>query len=701
MSALFEFFIYICRVFCLLKYKNNSSILIQRMKKVTILIFLALVAFMMTLSAQEKPPTYLWPIKDGKAGENILSAPQTYIAGELNFSDLFIGAPEGTTVVSPVDGIIPYTAISYYENLTHSGSYTLTGSYDETLAKLRKDFDKSKDARYLNGILAIQCNDGNKIYISGLTGDICFKTGQKIKRGEPIGKVGYSYRKIKEPSIHVSISRYGKVADPMQSFGIKSTFIPPAEIKPVTTLTKQQAKEDFSIYINSLKEVYPGLYNVLSREELKQYVDETNAYIDSFTGDMSFGQFWYMMQRTVAKIHDSHIYMHGPIWEKPQTTPAGFQPKITIGRINNTLICTNAVKEYQHLIEKPIVSVNGLSADSIKEIISSYITTYDAKVEQYKDYRLALNFGAIFRKPYGTDRYDMLVEFADGTKADIKGQNVKNGFPQYVNNMRGFHMINRNKNSFALKVLNDSIAYISLSTFSLNQVQVEEIAAFIDSISDKKNLIVDVRNNGGGDAGVLSQLYSYLAGDSMTLDGYMKVNKRGDFESFKYSLNRMSDDIVFPDYKPEDGKDGYYLRGVESECKVKPDPAINYKGRVYMLANENSLSAAASFPALLVRNHRGVVVGRETGTAYHFMNALKFSDMRLPNSLITITIPLTEICFDTVVNDRVPFGRGVLPDYYVPITYDELTFRNGDAILNYALKLIKNGEYLKNDNPFK
>ncbi len=669
------------------------------MKKVTMLVLTVWVASVMVLSAQEKPQSYLWPIQDGKAGENILFAPQTYIAGELNFGSLFISAPEGAIVLSPVDGTVSSVSLFYSESLTYLMTYSIESSYNESHAKQMGKLGKSKDPKYLTGSLTIQCSDGNQIHISGLTGDNRFKTGQKLKRGEPIGKVGHSYHKIKEPSLHVSISKYGKVADPMQPFGIKSTFIPAGEIKPIKTLTKQQAKEDFSIYIDALKEVYPGLYNVLSKEELKQYVDETMAYIDSFTGDMSFDQFWYMMRRTVGKIHDSHIYMHSPIWEKSGARPA-FQPKILIGWIDNTLICITAVKEYQHLIKKQIVSVNGLSADSIKNIILSHSTTYDAKVEQWKDNRLALNFGAIFREPYGTDRFDMMVEFADGTKADIKGQSTKEGAPKYVASLRDFHMINWHKNQVELKILNDSTAYIGLSTFVLNQVQTEEIAAFIDSISDKKNLIIDVRNNGGGHTEVLSKLYSYIAGDPMVLDGYMRVNKKGNFESFKYSLNRTSDDIIFPDYVPEEGKEGFYLR-TESEYKIMPDTAINYKGKVYVLSNERSLSAATLFPALLVRNHRGVVVGRETSTGYHFMNALRFSDMRLPNSYITITIPLTEICFDTAVNDRVPFGRGVLPDYYVPITLDELTSKNGDAILNHTLKLIENGEYLKTDNPFK
>lgn len=49
---------------------------------------------------------------------------------------------------------------------------------------------------------------------------------------------------------------------------------------------------------------------------------------------------------------------------------------------------------------------------------------------------------------------------------------------------------------------------------------------------------------------------------------------------------------------------------------------------------------------------------------------------------------MVESYFDTVVNERVPFGRGVIPDYYVPITIDEICSAEGDSILEKALELI-------------
>ena len=46
-----------------------------------------------------------------------------------------------------------------------------------------------------------------------------------------------------------------------------------------------------------------------------------------------------------------------------------------------------------------------------------------------------------------------------------------------------------------------------------------------------------------------------------------------------------------------------------------------------------------------------------------------------------------------MVNERFPYGRGVLPDYEVKLVLDELSSSN-DTILDYTLQLIRDGKYI-------
>lgn len=94
-----------------------------------------------------------------------------------------------------------------------------------------------------------------------------------------------------------------------------------------------------------------------------------------------------------------------------------------------------------------------------------------------------------------------------------------------------------------------------------------------------------------------------------------------------------------------------------------------------------------------MRGGRGVTIGRETRGAYHFMNAVKFVDVRLPSSQIEVRMPLVETHFDSVANKRIPYGRGVMPDYPMPLSLEEILSER-DMMLDYALELIKKGAYL-------
>ena len=665
------------------------------MKKILLFIIVCCITFVYT-QAQN---TYFWPISGAKPGIGIISQPQSYINKELNFSDLFIAAPEGTTVVAPADGTITHICTQYTPSLHSSWSGGVKTTFDAALAEIRKDLDKQYDPQYVSGALSIRCVDGNVVHISGLTGDQVFKTGQKITQGSPIGRVAYTYRPLKESSIEVSISRNGQAADPMTPFGLKTTFIAPAAVKPVLSLTKQQLKEDFLLYIDALKECYPGLYDVITPEELNRYVEETKGRIDARMGNWPFIAVSELFSEVIAKIHDSHIYMNYPQWYGKQFKYLN-EPQIAVGWVGDTLICWNTTGVYKHLLNRPVKSFNGTSAVQLKQRLISQMGGYDAGVKSMIDATLMYNTISLFRAP-GTTVFDgnARLEMAD-KKEVITVPSAKSGTrPSYIYKTGNFARMNYHKGGYKKQMLNDSVAYIGITSFQLNQVQVAEIAQFIDSIAKVPYLVMDVRNNSGGDSDVLSQLYSYIAGEPMTLHGYSKVNKQGGYQSFAHSLNRLVGDSLFADYKPEAGKEGFYSRS-ENGSVVRADSVTNYKGKIYMLINENSVSAATLLPALLVRNHRGVVVGRETRTAYHFMNALKFADIRLPHSTLTINIPLAYCCFDTDVNKRVPYGRGVLPDYEIPVTLDELAFKNGDTILNYTLQLIKEGKYLQGENPF-
>lgn len=668
------------------------------MKKNALLSILFSFLFVLSANAQE----YLWPVQGEKAGTNIIKTPQGYIDGEHNFDDLFIGGCLGDTIVSPINGTLTNTGISYASSLTYHNSFNIYSSenWNEAIDRIKsspKDI-KGVNPNFLCGSLTIRSADGRKVHISGLKGDFRFKTGEKISQGAPLGTMANSYYKLYEPSINISVySKENKPMDPMTPFGLETTFIKPGEAKPIKRLSRTDAKEDYTIYFRALQELYPTFSYLIPEEEQEDYLTKKLQIIDEKAkGDsIEYNDYRVILGQDDCRIHDSHLARMSPSWVVDGAPD--YQPGIFMGIIGDTMYCTTATKKYEHLIGQPFLEFNGYNVDAARQKMNETHAGYDAYVEDYKKYGAATTrCGRLFEPD---SNFNAVVMLSDSSVVTIKGHDYRKSNPDYQKDVFTFLSKPMPRKNLSMQLLNDSTAYLDIATFWLNEVEVDSIRGFINSIDTVPNLIIDVRYNTGGEDRVLQKIYTFLAGEPMKLNSYRRVDKQGDFKSFKYSLNYAPDHSPFEDYQPQEGRSGYYQFN-ESETIIVPDSVTNYKGRIYMLTNEHSGSAATLLPGLLVRNHRGVTVGRETRSAYHYMTAINNAEIRLPHSQIVAHIPMVECVFDTIVNERVPFGRGVLPDYEVPLSLAEIWSETSDTILNRALELIDKGEYINYENPF-
>ena len=654
------------------------------------LVLLAAVSFV-TASADEP---WQWPVAGAEAGDSIIYKPQTYIGEELNFYHLFIAAPLDAVVVASDDCVVTSVGWNYSPSLSSATSSGIEPGedFDARAKDMAEGIGQGVDPKYVNHAIGLKVADGRTIYISGLRIDRAFKTGESIARGDTLGRVRYSYRLVEEPSVMFSVTtRGGKVDDPMTPFGLATTFIPPQELKPVTELTVEQAHEDIDVMIDAFIDCYPSLDDLISREELEKYRRETKA---SVTETIPIKKFREIMERTNALLHDSHV----AFWGIPSSGEQRYWD-VYIGRVGDDVRIVLAMDGFEEYLNRRVTSVDGIPADSLLRMSAQYIGGYDAAVEEYLK---CTQFGTLMwsyidYRP-DTEGRGCEVTFDDGTSLHVEGHIWKGEKLSYSPSRRDYLSVNRTGKNFDVKMLNDSVAYIGLATFQLNEVETEQIRDFIAAHHSAPHLIFDMRNNGGGHDEVLRKLLSYCSDRPyVAVEGYSKVMHHS-FPSFAHARNYTADMELFGDeYTAEDGRDGLYCRS-ESQ-PIMPDSVAHYGGRLYVLVNENSCSAATLFPANVLRSHRGLIIGRETRTAYHYMTALKFVDICLPHSRVTWHIPLVKCVFDTTENPRIPYGRGVIPDIYVPLTYEEVASTNGDAILNRALEAIANGEYL-GENPF-
>lgn len=663
---------------------------------------LASIIGILAISLAAQAQTMLWPIAGKSAGEDILSQPQNYIGEELSFDDLFIGAQPGAIVLCPEDGIIISVGSTYYKSL----NYCLgRGSQDKQSLKEHVLAAREEDGVPYTGSLSLRMADGSKIHLHGFLSDEAFFTGQKLSRGDTLGVVDYSYKAFREQSLCISVSkRDNTAADPMTPFGLKTTFVEPKALTREDPLPAEKVREDLDILKEAFCELYPSLEDRMGENAFRAYMDSLKSSV-SAPMDVSYG-FRMMLRDILHQIPDSHI---GLLPDPIQTaTRKNWQPGEFLMFCDDTVRILFTVPEYKKYEGGIVNRINGVPAADYARQAYKFLNIYDAGVKSTPEEESVLlgSWGVLMNLDASKDSAHEL-ELEDGSMVRIPFyERPRFQISDTYMRMVKWHNLNRMERDddvFQTRTLNDSTAYLGIKTFEMLTGQVEQVRAFLDTLR-APNLIVDVRNNAGGHNEVLMNLLSCLATGPMDRQkgGYGRVNKQGNFASLAHSLNYTADSEIFPDFEPREN--GFYLRDSLETCAVVlPDAQVHYDGKVYVLTNGSSFSAATLFPAVLVRNRRGVSVGRETGSGYHYMTALKFADIQLPNSLQSIHIPLVQLIFDTTVCDRLPQGRGLLPDYPLPLTYDEVVSGadgQTDVMLEYALSLISEGKYLSDEDPF-
>jgi hypothetical protein len=641
---------------------------------------------------------WLWPVQGEKAGEDILYRPQDYIGRELNFDNLIIGGQEGTPVICPAEGTVAYFNLCYNSTLTSGATFSGTGSCRDMINQNKDETAKKfGNPKYLCFEIIINTTSGH-LNIVGIMPSRIFKTGERVHAGQVLGTMMYGYKGIDKPCILFSHSVNSRSADPMKGFGLKSTFKAPKPFVPKEVLTREEAVTDYKTLASSVREIYPSLDELMPYADYDAFVAREMA---SIPARMPVQQFVDMVNRFNARIHDSHFYI-----DKGATRlqlPKGSQflcPPLYFSKLGDSVIVALASEQYKQFEGKAIAAIDSVPISRIVDRITEHCTEYDAKINstvaQELAFHMPFDYALYFRGPLPPNS-QMTFTFAEGQKATVdlrtfRNKDAKDMFgPQFDDLLANFDVnIYRGTGHKAYEV--DSLtAYLGINNFSLSQVETDEVVNFIRTMAEKKkaNLIIDLRNNRGGEMEVLQRIVGCLIDKpTVAVGGYCKVNKKYFTSPIE---NIPSDMTMFDDYDSIPGRQGLYV--MSKNEGLKPDSTVHYSGRIYVLQNSNSASASADFSGYMVRNHRGYVVGQETCTAYGFMTAIKFANVSLPNSNIKAIIPMVKVVADTTESPRLPHGRGVIPDLVVPLTRD-VCFGPGDAVLAKTLKLIKDGVYL-------
>lgn len=462
-------------------------------------------------------------------------------------------------------------------------------------------------------------------------------------------------------------------------------------------LTSESLQEDFLIFRKTLETTYPSLYRYSDSVTMSSYLDE--QYV-SLNKPMNEIVFYKIIALACARVNDEHLIPtpSNSDYVNKYFNNTKFFP-FTFKIINRRFyILKSAFSPSPIKPASELISINGRSMEDILNLLlptipsDGYIQTFNVRhLEDYSstqgsnlfdlNYSLFADQGNSFRLEYISPD-----ELAKKQTTQVAGL-TRDQYRKFYNERRTLDQ------PLTFKYLENGVAYLKISSFlgwhrrrfrqnfdSLYQVIFTELR-----VKKTAHLILDLRNNEGGDS----------AGEKLLLYLLTKPYRHFDYLEKKYvgvpsvsAYLENANNLIVADtlvYKTATGyrpRKEYYDRWTPLLLEQRPMD-MHFTGQLTVLVNGASGSMASVVCSFLKSNHRGVFVGEETGGAMEGPTSRSFTKLTLPNTHITIAIPLTK----TVNAVTYTKGRGVIPDYWIEPTIEDL-LHDVDTELKFALKLI-------------
>ncbi len=470
----------------------------------------------------------------------------------------------------------------------------------------------------------------------------------------------------------------------------KKTFDPNKKFSP------QQLKADYDLFCNILKESHPGLYWYTSKDSLNYYF---NAGYKQIQDSMTEPQFRSLLSYVISKINCGHTTTKYSIAfaKYLDTVKVPIFP-IAIKFLEDTAVVSANINKRDTVLRPGVIinRINNIPITVIRDSLMQYISA-DGYNTTHK--RQVLSNGFAFGS-YLKNNFDN-VKSISINYSDYNNINQNTAIPLYKAvkdsaikkqmaatpgpNRRERRKLNL-KNDRALRIDTlKSTAILQINTFTAGKRLKHFIRRSFHTIKQQqlKNLIVDIRNNGGGDVTNSTLLTKFLANKKFKLaDSLYAVKKTSHYG--RYIRNSF---IVWPFMTITTRKhsDGFYHFGFYERHYFKPHKHNHFDGNVYILTGGNSFSAATLFAGALKGQRNVCLVGEETGGAQYGNCAWFIPDVTLPNTKVRFRLPK----FRLVINKNyAKTGHGIMPDVEaIPTT---ISIANGqDLKMAKALELIE------------
>ncbi|MBS3768444.1 MAG: peptidase S41 [Candidatus Cloacimonetes bacterium] len=425
----------------------------------------------------------------------------------------------------------------------------------------------------------------------------------------------------------------------------------------------QESNYNFAYFENIPNKDFDSLY----KHYLKEIIDEENDY-----------KYYRKLQKFCAELKDGHTQVFMPDYLRKEI----FYPPIRIRRIKDKVYIINVGKSYVEKIPRGsrILKVEGMDVlDYLRQKVYPYISAAEHIVKS-RGAKIMLE-GLI-----NTD-VDITIKKPNGGTKKIAvhrdGKSEKWYYP--VDKARGSEIVE-------FKQLENKIGYIALNSFAHKEV-VEKFKELLPKLYKQKAIIIDLRNNGGGNSGYAHRITKYFTDKSYFLGEVGSTRKHiATYKAWGALADSNYADLIGMKIPSETMKNNTkYLKYYHNNAWKKEDPdsikndveAEKLLMPLVILTSNSTASAAEDFLVGMEYLNRATIIGQKTNGSTG--QPIYFS---LPEcGLFRIC---TRKC--TYPDGKKFVGTGIIPDIEVKPTLDYYLSGEGtvlDKAAKYLEKIIK------------
>ena len=432
-------------------------------------------------------------------------------------------------------------------------------------------------------------------------------------------------------------------------------------------ISKAAAIKDLRLLQNVLYASHPAPFAFISKDSLDYYFDLTLNRLPDTTNER---QLYVETRKLLHKVGCGHTTLlpsktFTTRLKDLQKTLPGMQLKVIDSKL--FFLKTNSA-DSSISPGSELISINENPSKKILADVRSMLST-DGDNLSHLDYQLGNNFNTWYYFLYGTsDYYSLVVKTPDGEiETHLLVDKKVSKMPAVQNNRIPFDTISKYKTLYLLKEKDQpAAALLGINSFSVNkQTRFYKTVFNYLNVSKVTNLVIDHRGNGGGNIIAASKLLRHLTSEKFNLkfgSNQRVIEKKYLAHSMMNGMMRKLFSLIPKKRAP--GGERYHL------IAVTPRSKNHFAGKVFVLTDGGTFSAAAYVAAILKHHANATTIGEETGGGEAGSNGMLQMKYTLPETKLRFYFQYYHFHHDINTTNK---RSGIIPDYQLALSENSLS----------------------------